>query len=323
MDEIDNLFIVNTNHILSEIKDIEKKLAKLPLNRTIECHPPLQGIRDKEFVVKPRFNPRNMPLNTEVKKNYIKMKENIISHFEKFVSHRNFAVLWEILCTEPNTPTYNKSIIRLLEGDVWGNPNVYGDYLVKKAENENQYCIFNTRHGQIQRNVTLNEVFDTSEGLEQFIKQDALKQIQIELRRMITVLQQEILACQIEFEELKMRYASYKPKSTLWETFWDGRKQLQSNLYIATFVLGFIAEKWLRSYVLQINNTFSYLPEMIYQALIKKLISPEVGQILSDVQVRYTSLKHNPSFQPDFQKALRLYNGFQQKIMNHIQKNFT
>ena len=131
------------------------------------------------------------------------------------------------------------------------------------------------------------------------------------------------MACQIEFEELKMRYESYRPKSTLWETFLDGRKQLQSNLYIATFVLGFIAEKWLRSYVLQINKTFSYLPEMIYQALTKKLIAPEVGQILHDVQVQYTSLKHNPSFQPDFQKVLRLYKVFQQKIMNHIQRNFT
>lgn len=186
-----------------------------------------------------------------------------------------------------------KSVIFLLERDVWETDEVYGDYLIEKSSNKTTLYYF--RRDRKIRKFTLDTI--DNNRIEEWICHDVIKQIQEQFRFLWSKLEDEI---QIVMEE-KFRK---KPQIFITNDYLkDQLKKIKESFETwpeATLLsLGRLLEIWLLM-KLEVKSSLG-LFFLIRKAEIDGLIDNHQFKLLQNIRFHYNELKHNPSYELDEQ----------------------
>jgi len=177
-----------------------------------------------------------------------------------------------------------KSIIFLLEEDVWSTDEVYGKYLIE--DNKAGLSISYSRRERKIQQINL-EVKDVSE-IKEWICKDAIRQIQKQFEFLWNKLEIEIQAC---IDEIFHK----PPKFTLKPDYLQD--QLNKTIDIAEqwaeaglLNLGRIIEHWLLNKLGM--KSLSHFFDLIREAEIASLIDKNEVKLLRNIRTNYNNLKH-------------------------------
>jgi len=195
-----------------------------------------------------------------------------------------------------------KSVLFLLEKDVWQTDEVYGDYLIEKEKDIT--TIHYTRFGNKYQKFEI-ESLDDSE-IKDFICTDAIKQIQTQFTHLWEKLEMEI-------EILMKEKFRKKPKVSLTVDYLEEQvdkieKVVDSWPESALLNLGRVLEVWLLT-ELNVNKNPG-LNFLIKIAEVRDLIDKHQFQLLMNIRKNYNALKHEGSYQIDKKLVQILLNDF-------------
>lgn len=173
--------------IKDRITNIKRKLREIPEQRNFTCTFEEIQLNPPTWIYKPRFKPKNESIPQELKQEFVQLIDDINLHLKK-CSPDGFANLIKIIDLSGEN---KKSIIYLLENDVYNTDEVYGDYLVKELQNhyEINYHRWNEKKKQLPNQ-------DLSIDLEKSVMNDVIHQIQSQFDRLWVVLENEINRCE-------------------------------------------------------------------------------------------------------------------------------
>lgn len=195
-----------------------------------------------------------------------------------------------------------KSILFLLEMDLWQTDEVYGDYLIRKETSKTK--IYYTRFGQ-KYNEKYIDTIDEQE-IERWICKDAIIQIQNQFTYLWDKLKIDI---ELYMEE-KFRK---QPKLTLSLDYLKEQidkinKEIDSWLESALLNLGRVLEIWL-VIELKINKNYG-LDFLIKEAEVRNLIDKHQLKLLMNIKNHYNGLKHQATYNADKKVVKTLFNNF-------------
>lgn len=155
--------------IKDRIINIKSKLREIPEQRNLDCTFERIQLNSPAWIYKPRIKPKNELIPQEIKQEFVQLIDDINLHLKK-CSPDGFANLIKIIDLSGEN---KKSIIYLLENDVYNTDEVYGDYLVEKLQYyyEINYFRWNEKKQQLSNQ-------NLSIDLERFVMNDVTLQIQ-------------------------------------------------------------------------------------------------------------------------------------------------
>ncbi len=272
--------ILKTHSILYE------SLKEIPTKRKLKYE---EEIREGKRIGKPRFENPLYEWPIDLLTNLRDHLQTVWDFFERY-SFWFDASLFPLISYESRRVS-KKSIIFLLENDVWNTDEVYGDYLIEKTPNEVRISYF--RRDKKIRPVTL-PVLDDLE-IKARICRDAITQIQTQFTFLWDKLESEIKVC---MEEMFHR----EPQFTLSPQ--ELHTQLKKTVALAKefpeaalLSLGRLSEIWLLL-CLRITNTPPYM-DIIREAEKEGLIDKHQERFLRKVKKHYNNLKHKTYYKID------------------------
>ena len=176
--------------VKSRIQNVKEVLLKIPEQRKLKC--PFKQI-DKnppKFIYKPRFVFANEAISQNVKIELLKIIDDIHLYLKQYSTDK-FVILKDIIDTDPDN---KNSIISLLENDVYKTDHVYGEYLVEIKEDYYEISYYR----RDKKVLTLPNQPKTT-NLEDFVKSDAINQIQTQFIKLWSVLENEIERCKNQY----------------------------------------------------------------------------------------------------------------------------
>jgi len=187
-------FLKKVADIEKRLKRLKNQLRKIPEQRELIC--PIKEINKEPliYIYKLRFKPKEKPIPQKLKKKFNQVIDDTNFYLKKY-SPENFANLSDIIDITSNN---KKSILFLLEKDVYQTDEVYGEYLVEK--HTDHYEIYYHRWKEKKKKLQDQE-FTTD--LKRFINQDAILQIQTRLDQLWDTLEYEIERCKNHYLSLK------------------------------------------------------------------------------------------------------------------------
>ncbi len=240
---------------------------------------------DGHRIGKPRFNPPEYlwPSSLQTK---------VHDHLERVWRYFDHHSYWFDDAIRPileydSRRLSNKSVVFLLEHDVWGAPEVYGDYLIEPLDGGFQVSYYRRN----ARRRTFEVPPTPGDSLEDWIKRDAVRQVTNHFVYLWTKLRGEIEACiEEEFHPpprvpLDAAYLSsqYIKTQEITQTFPEA----------ALLSLGRLAELWL---MLTLGITSKGPDEdLIRMAYINAVIDESQGKFLRRIRTAYNHLKHDPT----------------------------
>ncbi|MEJ2251954.1 MAG: hypothetical protein P8Y97_20125, partial [Candidatus Lokiarchaeota archaeon] len=194
-----------------------------------------------------------------------------------------------------------KSIIFLLERDVWATDEVYGRYLIDIKENHTEIGYY--RFEKVFRNFSIKST-DISD-IKDWICKDAVKQVQEQFEYLWAKLKKEINVC------IKEKYRK-KPKLELDSPYLKDQFEKTKNLVekwpeAALLSLGRIMEIWLLTNLKEENVNCR---DLIRMAVIRNIIDNHGKRLLNSIRKNYNDLKHNLFYHIDKNKIRRFVNQF-------------
>ncbi|MEE9377457.1 MAG: hypothetical protein V3V33_05430 [Candidatus Lokiarchaeia archaeon] len=267
------------NILLENHKKLYKQLIEIPDKREIEY---IEGIEEGVKVGKPRFkNPKyqwSMSLLVGLRDHL----QNIWNFFDKY-SYWFDDTLIPLLYTSERRVS-KKSIIFLLEEDVWNTDEVYGKYLID--ENQDEITISYSRRERKMKQITLKT--NEESKIKEWIFIDAIRQIKNQFIFLWDKLETEIEVC---IDEIFHKPSKFTLKPNYLKDQLDKTKEISKQWAEAGLLnLGRIIEHWLLNNLGMKSAPLFF--DLIREAEIAGLIDKNEVKLLRDIRTSYNNLKH-------------------------------
>lgn len=272
--------------LLIKHSKLYKKLEFIPNEREIEFR---EEFIDGKWFGKPRFiRPKyqwDELLFTELR-NYL---QEIWIFFEKYNYWLDETIL--PLIEANSRRTSSKSIIFLLENDVWNTSEVYGRYLIEKGTKKTviSYYRFDTT---INKNTL--DINDENQ-IKKWVCNDAKEQIKLQFFSLWSRLENEIKVCIAEEYSKKPRI--YLTDENLKKQYEMVKNDLKSLPEASLLCLGRFCELWLLILLNQKHK--KYQENLIDQAHKEHKINMNQVRLLYKIKRNYNHLKHKLYYQID------------------------
>lgn len=283
--------------ILEVHKKLYEQLVEIPEKREMTY---VEEIKDNTTMGKPRFKNPKYQLPKDLWVNLRDHLQNIWNFFDKY-SYWFDSTIIPLLHSDERRVS-KKSIIFLLEEDVWSTDEVYGDYLI-----EDRLGVISISYSRRDRKLLQVILQPNKESeIKEWICKDAIRQIQIQFKFLWDKLETEIQVC---IEEIYHK----PPKFTLEPNYL--KDQLEKTIEISKLWaeagllnLGRIMEHWLLN-KLEINNA-PYYSDIIKEAEIAGLIDKNEEKLLRNIRTNYNNLKHKTYFKIDIEDIKLMVESF-------------
>ena len=267
------------NTLLENHKKLYKQLIEIPDKREIEY---IEEIEEGVKVGKPRFKNPKYQWSTSLLVELRDHLQNIWNFFDKY-SYWFDSTLIPLLYTSERRVS-KKSIIFLLEEDVWNTDEVYGKYLI--GENQYGITISYSRRERKMKQITLKTKEESK--IKEWICNDAIRQIKNQFVFLWDKLETEIEVC---IDEIFHKPSKFILKPNYLKNQLDKTKEISEQWAEAGLLnLGRIIEHWLLNN-LGMNSAPLFF-DLIREAEIAGLINKNEVKLLRDIRIRYNNLKH-------------------------------
>ena len=283
--------------LLKRHKKLFEELIQIPERRDFIYH---EELDNNILIGKPRFKEKEFDWSQDLLIQLRDHLQGLWNYFQLYSYWLDSSLL--LLLDYRTRKASKKSIIFLLEMDVWQTDEVYGDYIIKRGKNTTK--IYYTRFGNKYNEFKLHSVDDGE--IKDYICKDAMKQIQRQFTHLWEKLEQEIVVLMRE----KFRK---KPKISLKIDYLKEQvdkieKIVDSWSESALLNLGRVLEIWL---LVEMNVKKNFgLDFLIREAEIRNLIDKHQFQLLMNIKNNYNSLKHEDSYKVDNLLVQRLFKDF-------------
>ncbi len=256
-------------------------LIKIPETREIIF---IEDTENRKKIGKPRFKRSKYHWSVELLKFLRDHLQNIWNFLYKY-SYWFDETIYPLIAYE-NRRISKKSIIFLLEEDVWSTDEVYGNYLIEKSKEETIISYFRRR-----KKIKQFKLPSTNDNeIKRWICNNAVKQIQDQFDFLWLKLKTEIETC---IEETYHR----EPKLILTTEYL--RDQLRRTKDIsddwseaALLSLGRIIELWLLKLLGKEEKKIYHDEDIIRSAEIEGIINKHEVRLLNKIRREYNNLKH-------------------------------
>ncbi len=283
--------------LLKMHKKLFEKLIQIPEKRDLIYR---KEIVNNELIGKPRFKERELNWSQTLLIELRDHLQELWNYFQLYSYWLDKSLL--LLIDNRTRKASKKSIIFLLEMDVWQTDEVYGDYLIKKGKDTTK--IYYTRFGNIYNEFNLQSVDDGE--IEEYICKDTIRQIQQQFTHLWEKLEQEIGVL------MRQKFRK-KPKVSLTIDYLKDQvdkieKIVESWPESALLNLGRVLEVWL---LIEMDEKKNFgLDFLIKEAEIRNLIDKHQFKLLMNIKNNYNSLKHEASYKVDKQLVQILFKEF-------------
>ncbi len=273
--------------LLKEHKYLEENLKDIPFQRKMTC----QLIeKDGKIIGKPRFQPPVFKWDQQTYSRFV----SYLRDARKFLDQRHYwydNTIKDSLKADRGRDS-KKSVIFLLERDVWCTDEVYGDYLI---EYEEEYTIISYFRRNERRRTFRVKLRDTKE-LQEWLMDDARRQISRQFQFLWDAIRLDLETC----EELEPQKTNTKEFITqeLYNQFLSAKEEFDKNPILGFLGIGRIAELWVRERLpREQRDSRNRSPRR--EALNLGLISKDQYKLLNEIATNYNQLKHRLDFNPE------------------------
>ena len=246
-------------------------------------------IEENLNIGKPRFKNRHYSWPKELLKDLRDFLEDVWYYFDKY-SHWIDNSLISLISFNKRSES-KKSIIFLLERDVWETSEVYGDYLIEKRKAHT--TISYHRFEKKIKSFDIKTINDAE--IEAWIRRDAIKQIKDQFNYLWTKIETEILICVEEkyHIEPKLLISSKYLIEQL-----DKTKEIVENWPEAALLnLGRICEMWLL--IMLDKESSGFNEDSLKLAERNNIIDKDEFKFLKKIRRNYNDLKHKRFYNVD------------------------
>lgn len=291
--------------LLTTHLNLYKKLLGIPDKREIEFR---EELKDGKRFGKPRFIKSQYEWDIELLKKLRDHLQDLWNFFYKY-NYWLDETIFPLLAYNSRRIS-KKSVIFLLEKDIWNTDEVYGKYLIVKSKSSTfiSYYRFGTKINEIELS-TVNE-----SKIKEWICNDARKQISEQFSFLWSKLETEIQLC-IE-EKYHKEPKLYITTEYFKEQFELTKKYSKDWPEAAMLSLGRICELWL---ILALNKKHKdYYEDLIKQAELMRKITKNQGKLLYKIKKNYDHLKHKTYYKIDKDFVVELINQFSKMMSNSV-----
>ncbi|MHA1385380.1 MAG: hypothetical protein ACTSR3_16630 [Candidatus Helarchaeota archaeon] len=285
----------------SQLHDL---LIMIPDKREIIYH---KDYKKGYRIGKPRFkNPKyNWP--SDLLKTLHDHLQNVWNFFEKYSYWFDDTILPLIHYKERRLS--KKSIIYLLEEDIWKTDEIFGDYLIEQNQDETIISYF--RRDRKIKKFTLKTLEDPK--IKEWICRDAVKQIKDQFEFLWTKLETEIKVCVEEkfHWQPKLIITSDYLKNQLKIT----KKNSKNWPEAALLSLGRIIEIWLRIALGKKEEISLRDIDILREAEICGIINKHGRRLLSKIRRHYNGVKHKIYYKIDKDLISNLIEEFSNSVI--------
>ena len=272
--------------IIHNHQNLEEKLAEIPANRKITY---IEKIEENKLIGKPRFKDRYYEWDPELfvsLRNHLQEIWNFFSNYSYWFDNR----LKEILFYDERRLN-KKSIIFLLETDVWETDEVYGNYLIDLKGNTTDISYF--RFSTKFKTFSFENMNNPSR--EKWIKIDAPKQVKMQFKILWKQIEIEIITCQEEkfHPPIPFDITDVYLKSQ----FEICRNLISTSKEAALLMLGRIEE-----FLLLKSMNITHVPfneRLLPLAEVKGVVDKSNKRLFSNIRTQYNRLKHRTDYSID------------------------
>lgn len=284
---------------------LREQLIKIPEKRDMEYN---EEVENGKRLGKPRFRQPLYDWSEELLTNLRNHLQNIWNFFDQQSYWLDSTIMPLIAYVDRRVS--KKSIIFLLENDVWSTDEVYGKYLIEKSRDETIISYF--RREQKIRQFKLPILSDSE--IKSWICIDAVNQIKGQFDFLWSKLETEISAC---IDEIFHR----KPKLTITSDYLELQLQKTKNISeewpeAALLSLGRILELWLLISLGRKKKGYSPFADFIRDAELVGLIEKPERKLLSKIWRAYNNLKHKTYFKVEKKFVISLIEEFSNLLIN-------
>ncbi len=283
--------------LLENHKKLYEQLIEIPKNREMTYD---EETKEGVKVGKPRFKNPKYQWSKNLWVNLRDHLQNIWNFFNKY-SYWFDNTLIPLLDTNERRVS-KKSIIFLLEEDVWSTDEVYGKYLID--ESQDGISISYSRRDRKIKQITFKTKDDSE--IKEWICKDAIQQIQTQFVFLWNKLETEIQTCIEEIFHKPPKF-SLEPdylKEQLDKTIKISEQWAEAGL----LNLGRIVEHWLLN-KLGIKSAPFY-SDLIRDAEIAGLIDKNEVKLLRNIRSNYNGLKHKTYYKIDIEDVKLMVKSF-------------
>jgi len=279
--------------LLKQHEEIYSKLIQIPKDREMTYR--IDTIENKK-IGKPRFKNRYYPWPNDL---IVKLRDHLeeIWVFFNTYSHWIDETIMPIIKYK-NRRESNRSVIFLLETDVWETKEVFGDYLIEEFNQKTNISYYRF-HNKFK---TFKIPTVNSKDIEEWIKIDAISQILNQFEYLWVKIETEINSCIKEKYHKKSRLLLNS--DYLQEQLIKTRNIVHDWPEAALLSLGRIIEMWLLIQLEKENN--DYGNDLLKEAEINQIIKKSEFKFLSKIRRAYNDIKHKRFYKPN-QESLKQY----------------
>ncbi len=279
--------------LLKQHQNLFNKLRQIPCTRDMTFR---IDIIDGLKIGKPRFRKRYFLWSKEL---FAELRDHLEDTWIFFNSYSHWIddTIMSILTYKKRRES-KRSVIFLLESDIWETKEVFGDYLIEK---KNQHTILS--YYRFDKKFKTFEISTTDDlKIEQWIKNDAIKQIKNQFNYLWSKVESEIKTCMDEKFHKEPRLLLNS--DYLLEQFKKTKKIVEDWPEASLLSLGRIIEMWVLIQLDRENN--DYGNDLLKELEINSIINKIEFKFLSKIRRDYNDLKHKRFFKPD-QVILKKY----------------
>lgn len=287
--------------LLDSHKKLYEQLIEIPEKREMIFIEEIEvGIK----VGKPRFKNPKYQWPTSLLVDVRDHLQNIRNFFDKY-SYWFDDTLIPLLNTDERRIS-KKSIIFLLEEDVWYTDEVYGKYLIE--ENQGEITISYSRRERKVKQIILKSKDDF--GIKDWICKDAVIQIKNQFKFLWGKLGTEIQVCigEIFHKQQKLTLKPDYLKSQLEKTITISEQWPEAGL----LNLGRIIELWLLTSLGK--KSASRYVDIIREAEIAGILDKHGAKLLRNIRTNYNNLKHKTYYKIETETIKTLVESFSNLI---------
>ena len=265
--------------LLENHKKLYDQLVEIPENREMTY---VGEVKEGVKVGKPRFKNPKYQWSKNVLVDLRDHLQNIWNFFDKY-SYWFDDTLVPLLNTNERRIS-KKSIIFLLEEDVWSTDEVYGKYLIEGSKAG--ITISYSRRDRKIKQITLKTKEESE--IKEWICKDAIRQIQNQFKFLWNKLEIEIQAC---IEEIFHKPPKFTLKPNYLQDQLDKTIEISEQWAEAGLLnLGRIVEHWLLNKLGMKSAPLFF--DLIREAEIAGLIDKNEVKLLRNIRTNYNDLKH-------------------------------
>ncbi len=267
------------NRLLQEHSFLFLELKEIPSTRNVVCRTERSN---GNIIAKPRFLPEKYQWVADL---FSRLRDHLQSLWNFFDSYSYwFDDITRAIIHIEERRLSKKSIIFLLERDIWSTDEVHGDYLIEKI-GKNVVISYYRRHQRI-RQFKLSPMTDTE--IQTWICEDARKQIVDQFSILWEFLENEIETCiREEFSRLPTTLIT---TDHILKQYDHITEFLPNYPEAALMSLGRIAELWLLQMLEKEKRSFK--EDLIRMAHGEGLINKNQVKLLQSIRREYNLLKH-------------------------------